>query len=768
MGKRADPADAGGDLRHVLGGTVDEGVDAGDAGDADGTGGEIEGGDEGDDRIDPDAGDEAGPDGDDDGGAEDAVDDDSGEEDSSAEAEAAADDAGTGDAADDSSAEAEAEADSGDVAEAGDGADADAGCASDADCDDLIDCTVDRCESDGTCSHTADDALCDDGNPCNGAETCNTALGCLPGAPPACDDGIACTDDSCDPLTGMCIATPVDSRCDDGLVCNGAETCDAGSGCLPGTPVVCGDAFFCTVDSCEEPLGTCTFVPSDVLCGPGRICEPALGGCVPGLRCTRDLDCSDGLFCNGAERCVAGLCESGIPPDCTDADPCTTERCDEATASCVYPRRDQDADTYGDLLCGGLDCDDLDATIFPGAVELCDGLDNDCDGFVDEDFGGWGAICTVDSFCCSAVCGYDGLCDFGPPICEAPRSTCASAVDCCHLVCDPTTLTCETGSICDPRGVACLGDVECCSDRCTGGVCVDGGGGCRGAGAFCTDDHNCCSTSCVSGACLGPGPPCRVTGDTCMTDSECCYGRCIGRRCERGTFCRVAGEPCSVDSECCLLNCGPGGYCEPLAWCRSSYETCATSSECCVFRCRNDSWGFKRCLPIGGCRTSGPPLTTRGRINLYGEICSVGWECCSGICEADGDGVMRCRKAGNPVCGQPDFVCLPRGEICETDCQCCEGRCVEPRPPDPLGPYPKRCVVGTFPVCLGCGLPCGDPGECCSGQCVRWSDSRYRCCHESGTCVPAGGDCTTTSDCCPPLSCIPSGSRRICGFLIDI
>ena len=46
--------------------------------------------------------------------------------------------------------------------------------------------------------------------------------------------------------------------------------------------------------------------------------------------------------------------------------------------------RDLDGDGYIDEICGGLDCDDTRDDVSPGALELCNGIDNDCDGLVDD------------------------------------------------------------------------------------------------------------------------------------------------------------------------------------------------------------------------------------------------------------------------------------------------------------------------------------------------------------------------------------------------
>ena len=46
---------------------------------------------------------------------------------------------------------------------------------------------------------------------------------------------------------------------------------------------------------------------------------------------------------------------------------------------------DDDSDGHYDETCGGDDCDDADSDTYPGALESCDGKDNDCDGTVPSD-----------------------------------------------------------------------------------------------------------------------------------------------------------------------------------------------------------------------------------------------------------------------------------------------------------------------------------------------------------------------------------------------
>ena len=125
------------------------------------------------------------------------------------------------------------------------------------DCDDLVGCTVDSCDEDNdVCSNVPDNQLCDNAQFCDGTETCDAELDCLPGVAPNCDDGIDCTDDSCDEVNGVCANDPNDGFCpDDMLFYNGSEVCIAGLGC-DHTESPCGGP--CDEDNdlclCDAPI----------------------------------------------------------------------------------------------------------------------------------------------------------------------------------------------------------------------------------------------------------------------------------------------------------------------------------------------------------------------------------------------------------------------------------------------------------------------------------------------------------------------------------
>jgi len=98
------------------------------------------------------------------------------------------------------------------------------------------------------------DADCDNGLYCDGEETCNVDT-CQAGTAPSIDDGVSCTVDSCNEGTGSIDNTPNDSLCDNGLFCDGNETCDAINDCQTGNdPCAVGEI-------CEESGDICVLPP---------------------------------------------------------------------------------------------------------------------------------------------------------------------------------------------------------------------------------------------------------------------------------------------------------------------------------------------------------------------------------------------------------------------------------------------------------------------------------------------------------------------------
>lgn len=123
-------------------------------------------------------------------------------------------------------------------------------CQVNSDCDDGIDCTWDRCFA-NVCRHVPRNWLCQDGKACNGREVCDPTVGCRPGTPITCDDGVDCTVDKCLEPWGLCLNKPFDSLCDDGLFCNGEERCNPVSGCRPANHRPCPPPF------CDEANDRC-------------------------------------------------------------------------------------------------------------------------------------------------------------------------------------------------------------------------------------------------------------------------------------------------------------------------------------------------------------------------------------------------------------------------------------------------------------------------------------------------------------------------------
>lgn len=116
----------------------------------------------------------------------------------------------------------------------------------------------------------------------------------------------------------------------------------------------------------------------------------------PPPECTRDADC-EGFEdkCNPV-ACTLGKCVKGKPVSCDDGDACTDDICDPANGKCSSSSITLDLDGDGHKgprpgfkagapgACGD-DCDDKSAKAFPGNKEVCDGVDNDCNGVVDDE-----------------------------------------------------------------------------------------------------------------------------------------------------------------------------------------------------------------------------------------------------------------------------------------------------------------------------------------------------------------------------------------------
>jgi hypothetical protein len=372
-------------------------------------------------------------------------------------------------------------------------------------CNDGIACTLDSCdEAAKGCVYLPNSLACDDGVYCNGMEVCDAGLGCQPGAPVVCDDKLSCTSDACDEQQKKCVYTPNNAACDDGLYCNGVETCDpngvAPTGCKAGTPVVCAsDNIACTVDACDNALQTCTYTANNALCAPGQFCVPQVGGCEAAKPCQTDAQCDDGNACNGKETCNV-VCQPGTPINCSDGIQCTVDTCDPATGACT--NTPNDAFCNDGFACNGIEtCSAQQGCVTTGPMDCSDGV-----------------ACTVDVCQEPGVCLHspvDAFCDDGKLCNGAEVCTPQGCQAGTPYVCPDDGIACTTG-VCDPVLNACVQLADDSKCPC-GQTCNPAKGGC---GNFC-----------VVATCQGHVYQC---GDCVDNDADCkidsadpdCLGPC--------------------------------------------------------------------------------------------------------------------------------------------------------------------------------------------------------------------------------------------------
>ncbi|MCC6623605.1 MAG: DUF11 domain-containing protein [Deltaproteobacteria bacterium] len=349
-------------------------------------------------------------------------------------------------------------------------------------------------------------------------------------------------------------------------------------------------------------------------------------------------------------------------------------------------------------------------------VDLCDGVDDDCDGLEGEDDGCDDLVeCTVDA-CVAGACEHTvdhDYCDDGAwcdgaewcdPLagCQDEAAPCAEPTPFCDEGSD-TCVECETDGDCDD-GLYCNG-----VETCMGGTCEIGSDPCMGtdepycdetmdACVECQSDEHCgdgvfcngAETCDASGACESPGDPCAGDPDLPFCDET--GDACV--ECRTVADCPVSGEPCGV-AAC------SGGACDVVpgnegAECRESGGVCDVAEHC-----------------------DGSSVECPADTFLAGEVCNPS----SGVCD-------------------PEERCDGESADCPADVFADDG---DPCPDDTVCNGEETCLLGE---CVsGEPLVCADDDQCDGAETC---DDELGCVDGEAVVIDDGVDCTT--DACDPAT----------------
>ena len=352
-----------------------------------------------------------------------------------------------------------------------------------------------------------------------------------------------------------------DGQIDEGY--NVGDSCnDGGIGwCLDEGSIVC---------DVQSGLSYCNVVDDHPESSePGEVCNGITDDC--------DVAIDEGLNCvvgcvEDQRNCSApdDDCCDGFDNDCdgsTDEDAVTGQECGATDMGiCEYGLTTCSA---GQIGCSG--------EIGP-STELCNNMDEDCDGVPDNE-----AVCPGDTSCVEGGCrvpcdagefpcsfGFTCISDYCVPDpctnCPADWSCVDNAcVDLCiNVSCDEGE-SCIDGSCYDCSVLGCPGEQLCFDGLCQADAC---------------ENLDCGSENCVDGQCV---PTCDSSqcpaGQLCTSAGQCAVDACAGNDCKGGEICvdgQCLPDPCSR-SACRVGEVCVQGACEAD---RCLLTDCADGQEC--------------------------------------------------------------------------------------------------------------------------------------------------------------------------------------------
>jgi len=434
-------------------------------------------------------------------------------------------------------------------------------CQFNSDCDDGNQCTEDICIS-GICENNPlSGGSCDDGLYCTVNDYCDNGV-CKGGGLMDCNDDNVCTDDACDENLDRCVHTNNNEPCDDGLFCNGTDTCSGGS-CSVHSGNPCPPSAPYCIEATDQCVSVACFNDSD--CDDGNPCTDDI--CQnPGTdsaNCINTNDdsnsCNDGKWCTINDRCSSGSC-IGDPRNCNDGNECTDDICNENLDRCDHP--------YNNNSCNdGLWCT-INDRCQNGA---CTGEQRDCS----------------DSYSCTIDTCNESLdrCEHSPPSGGCMPGQNRNCGDCgtqtCTSSCTWGSCTCSTQTQSQPCGNCGSGQKTRTCSQSTG--CVwSSWSSCSGPGCGTqTEQRSCgdCGTqtrTCQSNCTWGSWSSC-----SCSYQSRSC-GNCGTQYCSQSTGCNWS--PCQGE-----------GPCSPGKRDTQNCGDCGTRTRTCQSDCNWGSWSSCSC-----------------------------------------------------------------------------------------------------------------------------------------------------------------------------